>query len=198
MMAPGDIRILAGFMDKWDEAKREDSKQDVVRVGVALGSNLGDRLENLRAARRAVTTIAGVELPVLASPIYETDPVGCEPGAAKFLNAVIEFSYAGELGELFDQLKRIEIELGRPANHQLNVSRAIDIDLLYFGDTMLRTSRLTLPHPRIVGRQFVLQPLANIRPDLVLPGQMKTVRELLASATELGKVVRLDTDWDRL
>jgi 2-amino-4-hydroxy-6-hydroxymethyldihydropteridine diphosphokinase len=63
---------------------------------------------------------------------------------------------------------------------------------------MLKSSRLTLPHPRIVGRQFVLQPLVNIRPDLVLPGQTKTVRDLLASATQSGKVVRLDTDWDRL
>ena len=169
-----------------------------MRVGIALGSNLGNRLENLRAARRAITTIAGAALPVLASPIYETDPVECEPGAAKFLNAVIEFSYAGEPGELFDQLKRIEVELGRPANHQLNVSRPIDLDLLYFGDTMLKSSRLSLPHPRIVGRQFVLQPLADIRPDLVLPGQTKTVRELLASATQSGKVVRLDTDWNPL
>jgi 2-amino-4-hydroxy-6-hydroxymethyldihydropteridine diphosphokinase len=169
-----------------------------MRVGIALGSNLGDRLENLRAARRAITTIAGVALPVLASPLYETDPVGCESGATKFLNAVIEFSYAGEPGELFDQLKRIEVELGRPANHQLNVSRPIDVDLLYFGDTMLKSSRLTLPHPRIVGRQFVLQPLADIRPGLVLPGQTKTVRELLASATQSGKVVRLETVWDPL
>jgi 2-amino-4-hydroxy-6-hydroxymethyldihydropteridine diphosphokinase len=169
-----------------------------MRVGIALGSNLGDRLENLRAVRRAIPAIAGVGPPVLASPIYETDPIGCEPGAAKFLNAVIELSYAGEPGELFDQLKRIEIELGRPANHQLNVSRPIDVDLLYFGDTMLKSSRLTLPHPRIVGRQFVLQPLADIRPDLVLPGQTKTVRELLASATQSGKVVRLNTDWNPL
>jgi 2-amino-4-hydroxy-6-hydroxymethyldihydropteridine diphosphokinase len=168
-----------------------------MRAGVALGSNLGDRLENLRAARQAIAKISGVTLPVLASPIYETDPVDCEPGAAKFLNAVIEFSYAGEPAQLLEQLKQVEVELGRRADHEVNVSRPIDLDLLYVGDTTLASAQLTLPHPRVAGRQFVLQPLADIRPDLILPGQTKTVRELLASAPQSGKVVRLQTDWSR-
>ena len=170
-------------------------KKSEMRAGVALGSNLGDRLKNLRAARQAVACISGVAPPVLASPIYETDPVDCEPGAARFLNAVIEFSYIGEARQLFDQLKGVEVELGRPANHGVNVSRPIDLDLLYVDDIKLESTQLTLPHPRIAGRQFVLQPLADIRPDLILPGQTKTVRELLASAPQSGKVVRLQTDW---
>ena len=67
-----------------------------MRTGVALGSNLGDRLANLRAARKAVVDLAGVEPPILSSAIYETEPVDCEPGAEKFLNAVLEFDYEGD------------------------------------------------------------------------------------------------------
>jgi 2-amino-4-hydroxy-6-hydroxymethyldihydropteridine diphosphokinase len=167
-----------------------------MRTGVALGSNLGDRLANLWTARQALANIGGVAPPILASPIYETDPVGCEPGAARFLNAVIEFSYAGEPERLLEQLKQVELELGRPANHGVNLSRPIDLDLLYVGDATLASTGLTLPHPRMAERQFVLQPLADIRADLILPGQTKSVRELLASAPQSGKVVRLETDWD--
>ncbi|HEY4284458.1 MAG TPA: 2-amino-4-hydroxy-6-hydroxymethyldihydropteridine diphosphokinase [Chthoniobacterales bacterium] len=167
-----------------------------VRAGVAFGSNIGDRLANLIAARKKISEIPGVNPPVISSPVYETDPVGCEPGAAGFLNAVIEFPYAGEPLELFGQLKQIEIELGRPAEHARNVSRSIDIDLLYFGDTVLNTEHLSLPHPRMVDRVFVLQPLADIQPERVLPSQTKTVRELLASAAQTGKVERATVQWE--
>ena len=71
-----------------------------MRAGLALGSNMGDRLENLRAARNAIVVLAGVSPPVLVSPIYETEPVDCEPGAAKFWNAVLEVGYDGEATEL--------------------------------------------------------------------------------------------------
>jgi 2-amino-4-hydroxy-6-hydroxymethyldihydropteridine diphosphokinase len=71
-----------------------DSRAFEMRTAVALGSNLGDRLGNLRAARKAIVDLAGVRLPVLSSAIYETDAIDCEPGAGKFLNAVLEFDYA--------------------------------------------------------------------------------------------------------
>ena len=131
-----------------------------------------------------------------SSLIYETEPVGCEPGAASFLNAVIEFSYEGTPLQLFDQLRQIEVALGRPAEHMRNVSRPIDIDLLYFGDSTATDERLTLPHPRLSGRRFVLQPLADIQPDRMLPGQTKTIRELLASAPQSAKVVRSTLQWE--
>jgi len=166
------------------------------RAGVALGSNLGDVLANLKAARRAIEQIAGVSDPILASPIYETQPVGCEPGAPNFLNAVIEFSYAGDASQLFDELRRLETALGRPADHARNVSRNIDIDLLYFDDAVIKTDRLTLPHPRIEGRRFVLQPLADIQPNRVLPGRTKTVSELLALTPQSAKVLRSTNQWE--
>lgn len=167
-----------------------------MRVGVALGSNLGDRLFHMREARKAIVKLEGVTPPVLSSGVYETDPVDCEPGAPKFLNAVIEFSYDGRPSQLLGQLKQLEVALGRPAGHGRNVSRPIDIDLLYFGDAILKNDQLTLPHPRIDGRRFVLAPLADIQPDLVLPGRTKTVRELLASAPQSGRVTRLTKDWE--
>jgi 2-amino-4-hydroxy-6-hydroxymethyldihydropteridine diphosphokinase len=167
-----------------------------MRAGVALGSNLGDRLFQLRKSRQAILHLAGVIPPVLSSPIYETEPVDCESGAKPFLNAVLEFSYNGVVLDLFENLKQLEIGLGRPKKHLRNVSRPIDLDLLYFGDVRMKTKTLILPHPRMHGRRFVLEPLTEIRPGLVLPGQTKTVSELLASIDQSTKVVRLTAEWE--
>jgi 2-amino-4-hydroxy-6-hydroxymethyldihydropteridine diphosphokinase len=166
-----------------------------LRTAVALGSNLGDRLSNLHAARKVIVDLSGVISPMLSSAIYETDPVGCEPGAGKFLNAVLEFDYEGDPLELLKRLREIEKTLGRAPDHPRNVSRKIDIDLLYFGDIIMDSDELQLPHPRMHLRRFVLQPLADIRPDLILPGQSKTVRELLAQLSESTKVMRLTNNW---
>jgi 2-amino-4-hydroxy-6-hydroxymethyldihydropteridine diphosphokinase len=131
----------------------------------------------------------------LSSAIYETDPVDCEPGAANFLNAVIEFGYEGDAVELLRTLKELEAAHGRSPDHARNVSREIDIDLLYFGEHKIDDAKLQLPHPRMHSRRFVLQPLADIRPDLVLPNQSKTIRALLALVDDSAKVVRLTSDW---
>ena len=139
--------------------------------------------------------LSGVISPMLSSAIYETDPVGCEPGAGKFLNAVLEFDYEGDPLELLKSLREIEKTLGRAPDHPPNISRMIDIDLLYFGDIIMDSDELQLPHPRMHLRRFVLQPLADIRPDLILPGQSKTVREVLAQLSESTKVMRLTNNW---
>ena len=166
-----------------------------MRTAVALGSNLGDRLENLRAARRQISDLARVQPPVTSSALYETEPIDCEPEATKFLNAVVEFDYEGDPIHLFDELLRVEESLGRKRNHPKNVSRTIDIDLLYCGDQQIDNKRLQLPHPRMHLRRFVLQPLADIRPELISPGQTKTVRESLAELDESAEAVRLSRDW---
>lgn len=167
-----------------------------MRTAVALGSNLGDRLDNLRAARQQICDLPGIAPPILASAIYETDPVDCEPGAPKFLNAVLEFGYDGDPRDLLKELKIVEGALGRPREHARNLSRRIDIDLLYIGDRKINDSELELPHPRMHLRKFVLQPLADIRPELILPRQAKTVRELLAQLDDSCNVVRLRNDWE--
>src|SRR6266571_7322709 len=162
-----------------------------MRTAVALGSNLGDRLENLCAARKAILDVPNVTPPIFSSAIYETEPVGCEAGAGKFLNAVVEFEYQGDPATLLEQLIGIEEALGRKRDHPKNISRTIDIDLLYYGDQAIDIGQLQLPHPRIYSRKFVLQPLADIRPDLVLPGMKKTIRKLLEELDESVEVVRV-------
>ena len=166
-----------------------------MRAGVALGSNLGERLANLRNARRDIATLPGVLHPLRASAVYETEAIGCEPGAPKFLNAAIEFGYAGEARDLLRSLAAIEKLLGRPANHARNASRTVDLDLLYFGELEIDTAELQLPHPRLADREFVLRPLADIAPDLVLPRQTESVGALLLQFTSTGAVVQVATEW---
>jgi 2-amino-4-hydroxy-6-hydroxymethyldihydropteridine diphosphokinase len=149
----------------------------------------------LCAARQAIVDLPGVRPPILSSAIYETDAVGCEPGAGKFLNAVIEFEYQGKPLDLLESLREIERALGRPPDHARYVSRKIDIDILYSGDTKIDSEEVQLPHPRMHERKFVLQPLADIRPDLVLPGQTKSICELLTQLRSSGQVVRFNEGW---
>ena len=162
---------------------------------MALGSNLGDRLENLRAARKAIFGLTMVKPPSLSSMVYETEPIGCEPGATKFLNAVVEFEYESDPARFLEQLNQIEEALGRARHHQKNVSRTIDLDLLYCGDKKINDERLQLPHPRLHLREFVLRPLADIRPDLILPGRKKSVRELLARVETPDSMVEFAKTW---
>src|SRR5262245_48241660 len=166
-----------------------------MRTAVAFGSNIGDRLDNLRVGRSAIFDLPSVHAPILSSAIYETEPVGCEPGAGKFFNSVVEFEYDGDPAGFLEQLIQIEEALGRKRDHRPNVSRTIDIDLLYCGDKQVNNERLQLPHPRLHLREFVLRPLADIRPDLILPGKKKTVKELLAKVQKSGDVVRCADSW---
>jgi 2-amino-4-hydroxy-6-hydroxymethyldihydropteridine diphosphokinase len=166
-----------------------------MRAGIALGSNLGDRLETLRAARYRIERLPKTEKPVVASPIYETAPVDCEPGAPTFLNAVIEIGYSGPAEELLHELRDIEATLGRPREHAKNTSRTLDLDLLYFGDATIARSDLQLPHPRMHERRFVLQPLSDIRPELVLPQQTESVASLLARSPETPPLLREASEW---
>src|SRR4030095_13809689 len=166
-----------------------------MRTAVALGSNIGNRVENLRAARKAILAFSDVKLPILSSAVYETEPVGCEPGAGKFLNAVVEFDYGSDPARLLEQLIQIEEALGRKRDHPQNISRTLDIDLLYCGEQRINDKRLQLPHPRLHLREFVLRPLADIRPELVLLGEKKTVSDLLADFKDSAAVVRFAESW---
>ncbi len=139
--------------------------------------------------------MAGAASPFLSSALYETEPVDCEPGAEKFLNAVVEIGFAGSSRQLLQELRKIEDALGRPPEHERNRSRTIDLDLLYHGERTVNEPGLELPHPRLHLRGFVLHPLAEIRPDLVLPGQAKTARELAEELAPSGSVVRSARQW---
>jgi 2-amino-4-hydroxy-6-hydroxymethyldihydropteridine diphosphokinase len=150
-----------------------------MRAGIALGSNIEPRFDYLQAAHRRLLDLhTGVE-PVLCSKIYETSPVGCPPGSPPFLNAVLEISTESQPQQLLRSLKSIESALGRRPAPNRNTPRTIDLDLLYCDDVILSESDLTLPHPQISQRRFVLEPLADIRPDLVLPLFERSVKESL-------------------
>lgn len=151
----------------------------MARAGIALGSNLGDRRAHLSAAIAGLREIAVPGAPVLLAAIYQTAPRDCPPGAPDFLNTVVEIEFAASPLDLLVTTRTIENQLGRVRCGTRNAPRVIDIDLLYHGDSCCDEPVLVLPHPRISQRRFVLQPLADIRPELVLPGQMLTVAELL-------------------
>jgi len=149
------------------------------RAGIALGSNLGDRHANLEAARDCLREIATPGEPFLQAPTYQTEPLLCPPGSPLFYNSVVEIAFAGNAFELLELTQAIEKKLGRTGTPERNAPRIIDVDLLYFGDEIIDTEALVLPHPRIGERRFVLQPLAGIRPELVLPGLTSSVIEML-------------------
>jgi 2-amino-4-hydroxy-6-hydroxymethyldihydropteridine diphosphokinase len=166
-----------------------------VRVGIALGSNLGDRLAHLRLARSGILTLPGAAEPVLSSRLYETEPVDSDPGSAAFLNAVIEIEYNGLPGSLLAALQQIEVDMGRLPDRPRNAPRTVDLDILYAADLVLAEDALVVPHPRLHLRRFVLTPLADIRPELVLPGQQQSVAALLAGLNDPAAVGVYGEKW---
>jgi 2-amino-4-hydroxy-6-hydroxymethyldihydropteridine diphosphokinase len=148
----------------------------MARVGISLGSNLGDRLSHLRAAvARLSPLLSGPHL--LASPVYETEPVDCPPGSGAFYNAVVEIETTLAPLELLAATQAIERKLGRPAERETNAPRTVDLDLLYYDSLAFEGGGLTLPHPRMAERSFVLKPLAAIRPDLLPPGRSHLLQD---------------------
>ena len=148
-----------------------------MEYGIALGSNLGDRLGVLREAVGLMRE-AGMEV-LAASRVYETEPVDCPEGSGAFLNAVVVVASVLEPGDLLRELQSLEVRLGRPAGHGFHEPRTVDLDILYAGGRVVREAALVLPHPRLGERRFVLEPLADVRPSLVLPGFGVSVVELL-------------------
>jgi 2-amino-4-hydroxy-6-hydroxymethyldihydropteridine diphosphokinase len=166
-----------------------------MRAGIALGSNLGDRLANLRHARSLVLGCPGVSTPVVDSHVYETEPVQSGTEAGQYLNAVIEIEYDGQPITLLESLQGIEAQMGRPSKRPRNAPRTIDLDILYAGNLVLSNEEVVIPHPRLHLRRFVLTPLADIRPDLILPGQHYPVSALLAGLNDPSAVELFTDHW---
>ena len=148
---------------------------------IGLGSNLGDRIAHMKSARAFVFSLHEADAPPACSPLYETEPVGCAEGAGPFLNAVAGIESALGPEDLLRRLRGFERENGRIESAIKNASRTMDLDLLCAGDLRISTPALTVPHPRMTARRFVLQPLADIFPELVLPGQSQAASALLAA-----------------
>jgi 2-amino-4-hydroxy-6-hydroxymethyldihydropteridine diphosphokinase len=131
--------------------------------------------------------------PILKSSLWRTTPVNCPPNSPLFVNAVVGFApQKNEAPEsLLQKLRELEKEFGRPPKKVLNEPRPLDLDLIAFGTETRNSPELILPHPRAHLRRFVLQPLSEIAPDLILPGQSKTVSQLLAELLDEEMVARL-------
>jgi 2-amino-4-hydroxy-6-hydroxymethyldihydropteridine diphosphokinase len=167
-----------------------------METGFSLGSNLGDRLANLRAARTRLAALPGVR-ELAAAPIYETEPVGVKPEFRhlSFLNTVVILDGAFAPADWRRLTAQIEDDLGRVRSADRFAPRLLDIDVLYAGDHCVDEGGLTLPHPRWMLRRFVLQPLADVRPHLILPGSDRTVLQVLASLPGGESVLKFCDAW---
>ena len=167
-----------------------------MEIGLCLGSNLGDRLGHFREAKRRILSLSDA-LFVAQSPVYETEPVDVAPehAALSFLNAILIIERRGDATALPRQLRGIEEAMGRRRGPDRNSPRPMDVDIIYAGGVRISTPDLTVPHPRWSERRFVVQPLADVRPDLRLPGETRTVRQVLESLPSDKKVSRFAETW---
>ncbi|MBQ9336263.1 MAG: 2-amino-4-hydroxy-6-hydroxymethyldihydropteridine diphosphokinase [Lentisphaeria bacterium] len=155
---------------------------------MALGSNKGDSRVHFEAALAGLR--AGGFAVRQVSPYYETDPVDCEEGVPPFLNGAVSGIWTGTPEELLALCQSLERRAGRPEIHSSRQSRELDLDLILFGDRIIRTPRLTVPHPRAAQRAFVLAPLNDIAPDAVFPDSGKSAAQLLADLPDRSGVRR--------
>lgn len=160
-----------------------------VRCAVALGSNLGDRAAHLERAVSELAAHPRVTLTAV-SPWIETEPIGGPPGQGAYLNGALLLETDLGPDELLDLLLELERRAGRERTPGLrDAPRTLDLDLLLYGQREIELRHLEVPHPRLEERLFVLEPLAHIAPDLVLPRSGRTVRERL---DELRRLEALD------
>lgn len=155
---------------------------------IALGSNMGDRELNLLRAIAEIGKLSESKITAL-SGFYETEPVG--PPQDNYLNAVLRLETALDAPVLLTELQRIETEIFQRKRDLRWGPRRMDLDILLYGDVTITTPELTIPHPRLHERRFVLVPLDEIAPELVHPKLNRTVAELLDKAPDTGKVTRL-------
>ena len=158
---------------------------------IALGSNLGDSRRIILEAMARLQKLSDQLL--LQSSLWQTTPVNCPPGSLLFVNAVVGLApQKNETPEsLLQKLHALEKEFGRTPKMVLNEPLALDLDLIAFGTETRNSPELVLPHPRAHLRRFVLQPLSEIAPDLILPGQAKTISQLLVGLPDEEMVTRL-------
>lgn len=162
---------------------------------LALGSNLGDPIEQLAKARVAIAAIPGLAM-VRASSLYESPAWGGEEPQPDYVNAVIAMQTKLTADDLWLATSRIEAKHGRVRNGSRNAARTLDIDLLLYGDAAIHTVDLTLPHPRMHERDFVLMPLLEITPDIVIPGHGKALDCLRQIAPTQIRKLSHNSSWN--
>lgn len=165
--------------------------EGLVTAYVGLGSNAGDRLATLRTAVRAMDALDGVRVAAV-SPVYETEAhvLPGQPPQPDHLNAVAVLDTTRSPVALLRALHRIERAAGRDPDAPRWSPRPLDLDLLLYGDRQLDGEVLVLPHPRLAERRFVLQPLTDLAPDLIVPGLGRTVAGALAATRDESRIER--------
>lgn len=146
-------------------------------VLLSFGGNLGEVAETFRTALLKLER--GGFRTLRESALFHSKAMGCEEGAPDFLNRSVLGIWEGEALDLLNLLQRIEVEAGRPADHPHWVSRPLDIDIVLMGDTVIRSPRLTVPHPELSKRDFVLVPSAEIASEMIVPGPNLSLHDLL-------------------
>ncbi|MEL7832632.1 2-amino-4-hydroxy-6-hydroxymethyldihydropteridine diphosphokinase [Fodinibius sp. Rm-B-1B1-1] len=159
-------------------------------VVVALGSNVGDRHQHLRDAANFLADLSETNLQ--KSSIYITEPVG--PSTRDFFNAVVAMTTEDKPRTLIKKFKTFEHEHGRAASQPKWSARTIDLDIISYGDLVIQTDNLIIPHPEYHKRRFVLEPLAEIMPQWSDPGTKQNIAELLEKAPEL-RLQKTDLRW---
>jgi 2-amino-4-hydroxy-6-hydroxymethyldihydropteridine diphosphokinase len=171
--------------------------QQRIQLGLSLGSNLGDKVENLRKAARLILAHEDAVL-VGKSSLYETEPVDvkAEFQHLKFLNSVMILESTLPAQVWLHRIGEVEFALGRRRDSDdKNVPREADVDIIFYGDQLIGSGGLIVPHPRWAERRFVVQPLAELQPDRILPGMDKPVSEVLKALPGENDLTRLDLDW---
>lgn len=154
-----------------------NNKMSVIAY-IGFGANLGDPLVKLDEALNELGALKGTRLESISSA-YETKPIGLVDGGPNFINAVIAIQTDITAENLISKMREIEKKLGKSIDHKSDLSRIIDLDLLFYGSETINTDDLIVPHPRLAGRAFVLGPMAEIAPDFEHPLKRKSITELL-------------------
>lgn len=168
----------------------------MTEFGLSIGSNLGNRISNLREAASRINALPGTVI-TARSGIYETAPVGVQPQYRHlaYFNAVLIVNSTLTSDEFAKRLHAIEAAMGRIRTEDRFAPRTIDIDVLYAGGEIRADEDLTLPHPRWAERRFVLQPLADVRPDMIFPGSRQRVANILSSLPGQSDVIPVNDNW---
>ena len=159
--------------------KEEKSEMQCVEVGLSLGSNIGDRLRYIRQSKTLLLMDPSVRF-IDQSSVYETEPVDVKEKhqQMKFLNAVLIVESSCTAQEWLTKIKKVEDALQRVRTDDRNAPRTIDVDILFVGEEVVDSENLQIPHPRWSDRSFVVEPLAEVRPNLILPDSGNPVLEI--------------------